>query len=164
MRIYGWNSTSTLCDEVLGFGTRKRGHVEVDLSHEVVKGHERFWNAGAWERGAIVLAVTANDEQIGNIFQWCSEPGVLSSLYQIRKASPASAIRYAQAVALAGSTAFLFSASNGIQWMDVFASDAALVRLFAIANEKCRPFKRYVEHNPGQDEIIVDRPPYIDLV
>lgn len=164
MRVYGWDKTSTLCDEVLGLGRLKRGHVEVDLDREIVKGHERFWNTGSWDRGAIVLAATPSNDEIGNIFHWCSRPGVLTLLYQLRKISPASAIRYAHAIAAGGSTAFLFSASNGIQRMDVFASDAALVRLFAIAQEKCRPFKRYVEHNPGQDEIIVDRPPYIDLV
>ena len=164
MRIYGWEGTITLCDEVLSLGNRKRGHIEVDLSREVVKGHERFWNTGFWKRGAIVLATTMADEGVGNVFHWCAGPDVWSSLYQIRKGTPLSAIRYAQSVAARGSIAFCFSASNGIEWMDVFADAVAIDRLFAIAQEKCRPFKRYVEHNPGQDEIIIDRPPYREMV
>ncbi|MBN2023616.1 MAG: hypothetical protein JW809_12595 [Pirellulales bacterium] len=164
MRIYGWDNTSVLCDEVLSLGKRKRGHIEADLSREVVKGHERFWNTGTWERGAIVLATAVTEEDIGSLFYWCSGPHVWSSLHQMRKGTPMSAIRYAQAVAAAGSTAFCFSASNGIEWMDVFADDIALGHLFAIAQERCRPFKRYVEHNPGRDEIIVDRSPYTDML
>lgn len=164
MRIYGSHPESGLWDELLRLGARKRNYVQVDLSREVVKGHERIWNSGAWERGAIVLATTMSEEEIGNVFQWCSGPAVWSSHHQMNKSTPLSATKHARSAAAGGSTAFCFSASNGIEIVNVFAPEATLVRLFAMAHERCRAFKRYVEHNPGEDEIIVDRPPYVDMV
>jgi hypothetical protein len=164
MRIYGLDDEQGLRREVLSMGVAKPGHVEIDLSREVVSGHEIVWNASGWERGAIVLEANLNDDELAEIFRWCSGPSVCSSWSQIKKGTPAPAIKHAQAVASQGATAFSFSASNGIEWMDVFPPASDALRLFALAGRCCRPFKRYIEHNPGADEIIYDRAPYSEML
>jgi hypothetical protein len=136
----------------------------VDLACEVVEGHEAFWNTGSWQRGGIILAADLSDDEMVSILRWCSGPSVWSSLAQVKKGSPASAIKFAQSVAQKGSMGFCFSASNGIEWMDVFPPRARLMRLFKIACERCRPFKKHAKRDPNRDEIIIDRPPYAKMV
>lgn len=164
IRIYGQDERSPLFDRVLSMGERRRGYILVNLSRDAVRGHEQVWNADSWRRGALVLAAQAPDSTLAEVFHWCSGPRVFASLYQIRKGTPASAIAYAQKVSADGKAAFVFSASNGIELMHVFPPRDGLLRLFDLALQHCRPFKRFIEHNPGQDEIIVDREPYTAMV
>jgi hypothetical protein len=164
IRIYSPDEQSLLYDEVISMGRKERRHVVVDLSHDVVRGHERVWNAGSWERGAIVIATVVPRELLAGIFHWCAGPSVFSSMHQVRKGSPAGAITFAQKATHLGQLSFLFSASNGIQWMDIFAAPAEVEELFELALRSCRPFKRFCEHSPDKDEIIVDRQPYIGMI
>jgi hypothetical protein len=164
MRIFGLPNESDLYADVMTIGVKTVGYINIDLSNEVVRGHEAIWNATAWRRGAIVLAATLKDEDLADIFQWCDGPGTWCSMAEMRKGTPAPAITRARAIAANGALGFSFSASNGLQWVDIFPPAADTMRLFRLARTSCRPFKRFVEHNPGANEIIIDCPPYRDMV
>jgi hypothetical protein len=147
-----------------GVSARRRGHVELDLSQELVRGRERLWNAEAWGRGAIVIVCEPTRVDLGAIFHYCDGPWLWTTRYQMQKASPRAALGFADSAAAEGKLAFLLTASNGPDWMDVFAPESLLQAAFDTALRDCRRFKRYIEHNPGAtDEIIVDRPPYSEF-
>ena len=142
----------------------RRGHVELDLSRELVRGRERLWNASGRARGAIVVVCEPTRVELGEIFHYCDGPWTWASRYLLVRHSSRAATRFADSVAAEGKLAFLFSASNGLDWLDIFVPGPLLDAAFGTALKECRRFKRYIEHNPGAtDEIIVDRPPYSDV-
>lgn len=164
VRIYASPKTAEFAAHIWGIGMEGRDHVDIDLSLEVVRAHEWLWNADGWSRGAIVVAARLTDEDFAEIFHWCDGPGTWSSMAEVKKGTPAAATKYARATALNGLTALSFSASNGLQLMDVFPVPEDAIRTFRLAQRTCRRFKRFVEHNPGADEIVVDREPYIGFI
>ena len=147
-----------------GVSTRRRGYVELDLSQDLAQGRERLWNASGWARGAIVVVCEPTRIELEAIFHYCDGPWTWASRYQMPKGSRRAAAASADPVAAEGKLAFHFSASNGLERMDVFAPGLLLEAAFRTALKKCRRFRRFVEHNHGAvDEIIVDRPPYADI-
>jgi len=132
--------------------TPQRGRHRFDLSSDILSGHERFWHAGAGARGSIALRLPCLPNNFIEILMHCSRPGsaVLSSRYQLTKGDSAGAIRYCDEVVDSGEFAFLFSASNGIQHLSVFAPAHELERLYRLALDWCRPFKRWFECVPGE--------------
>ncbi|MHB9130919.1 MAG: hypothetical protein ACYDBB_07485 [Armatimonadota bacterium] len=164
MRIYGNLKESPVRTQILSMGTPRRGYLEVDLSREVVKGFEAVWNLSGWERGSIVLGGDFDEQEFGDIVSWCGGPEYWSSLYQITKGTSAAAIRYAQSIATAGATAFSFSASNGIDFMDIFPPPTKVHYYYKIAKERCRLVTKWVEYPPDRKLISVDDPEYISLV
>jgi hypothetical protein len=140
---------------------RKRGYVELDVSKELVRGYERLWNTSSWGRGSIVVVCEPARLEPADVLHYCEGPWTWSSRYQMLKGTPRAAVAFAESAAVGGRYAFLFSASNGIEWMEVFAPTHLAAASFETAAKTCRKFKRFVEHNPdAQDEIIVDRSPY----
>jgi len=164
IRVHGTNEQSLLYDEIVSMGTPSKHHVTIDLSQSVVRGHERIWNSGGWRRGAIVIVAAIPRQALTDVFHWCDGPSVCSSLHQVQKGTPSGAITFAQKEARDEQLCFVFSASNGIQWMDVFVPPAKVDEVFEIAEKHARPFKRFAEHNSDEDEIIIDREPYISMI
>ena len=161
IRVYSAPKEGRIRESISEIVLKRRGYLELNLNKTIVRGHEVFWNAGAWQRGAIAIVSDINDDALGEIFYSCSGPNIWASLYQLKNGTPSSAIQFCKTVCSGGNlTAFLFSASNGIQWMDVFCHSSRLEKLFSLATSKCRPFKRECEANEGCDEIIIDLPPY----
>jgi len=139
MRVYHTVSSSEeLRKDMASIGTLVGSYFEIDLAKEVLRGHERLWNAQCWRRGSIVIAALIGDRELGGVLSCCSEPGVASSIYQLRKVNPASALSYAQDVAKRGLIAFVFPASNGIESMDVFPPAEDLERLYRLSVARCR--------------------------
>ena len=160
-RIYGATRDAKIAKLLAGASARRRGWLDLDLSQELLRGRERLWNAQSWQRGAIVLVCRGEALDLPQIFAYCEPPEVWSSKYQIAKGSPRSAIAFCERSAAGSQIAFLFSASNGIQWMDVFPAADRLAEIYDLARRHGRRFRRFVEHNPGaRRELVVDRPPY----
>ena len=129
---------------------RERGRYRFDLSHDVLTGYMRFWNASGWRRGSIVLRLTQPPMNMVEVFMHCSGPGVFSSRYQLLKGDSRAALRYCESCASDGELAFCFSASNGIEQLSVFAPQPMLEELYRVAYDYCRPFKRWFECSPGE--------------
>lgn len=162
VRVYGLPDSGPIRENVTSLLTPRKAYAELALGDSPVRGHEIFWNAGAWERGSVALFCTIEPADLAAIFAFCSGPHVWASLHQLRKGSHTAAISHCQRVVreAPGRIAFLFSASNGLQHMDVFCHPSKLHAAYEVATTGCRPFKRFVERNPDRDEIIIDRPPY----
>jgi hypothetical protein len=135
---------------------REHGRYRFDLSRELLTGHERFWYAPGG-RGSIVLRVPDLPDTIVEILMHCSLGGAWGSRYQLAKGNSAGAVRYCYQVIDAGEFAFLFSASNSIQCLSIFAPSEEIERVYRLAAEWCRPFKRWFECVPGEAVNLIEQ-------
>jgi len=142
----------------------KRGRYQLDQTQEVVRGWERFWNAGAWRRGAITLRLERGSINWEDLFLWTEYGGVWSSRHQIKKGTPTTAIAYCDKYAVESTVVVCLSASNGIQWMDIWADESACVEIEEQAQATCRHFVRKVEKGKFPREIVYNIPTYRDLI
>ena len=65
MRVFGIDR----CDDDIyrdigSLGVIRDDSAEIDLSQELLTGHERLWNAKSWRRGSIVIAAGITDDQL----------------------------------------------------------------------------------------------------
>lgn len=138
----------------------KKGQWQLDQTKELVRGFETFWNAGAWRRGAINLRVNRDAVQWVEILHWTEYGGVPSSRFQIKKSTPLSAVNYCDVNAVDSTVVFSFSASNGIQWVDVWADNSYIVQLNDLAQSTCRKFVRACEIGKYPSEIVYNEDDY----
>ena len=127
----------------------ERGRYRLDLSRDAIAGNESFWHATAGRRGSIAIRLPLLPADMVQIFRHCSrlpgcdEPAVLSSRYQLSKSDSPGAIRYCDDVIDGDEYAFLFSATNGIEYMSVFARAEELEKLYQLAAEECPAHQRW---------------------
>lgn len=142
----------------------KRGRYQLDQTQELVRGYERFWNAGAWRRGAVTLRMRNEAIDWKALFHWVEYGGVWSSRHQIKKGTPSSAVTYCDKHAVGPVVVFSLSASNGIQRMDVWSDIESCHQLDALAQSTCRHFVRDVETGKFPRELVYNLPEYRDLI
>jgi hypothetical protein len=139
----------------------QQGSIKLDLNKEVVQGFEALWNATSWRRGAIAIRLKASELNWEALLKYCAGPHVWAATAERRKVIPDAAVRWCNDFTRApGRVAACFSASNGIQGLELFAAPEKLFPLYRLAEKNCRTFKRQIESNGTPDEIIYDRPPY----
>lgn len=143
---------------------KKRSALVLNHSAELVKGWEVFWNSGAWKRGSITLKLPVEKVDWAEIFSWTKYGGIWSSGRQILKGDTSGAVAYSDKNATGGFAVVCFSASNGIQHMDLWFDPALCERMNLLAQESCRHFVRFIEHGKFAKEIIQDRAPYMDMI
>ncbi len=140
------------------------GRYLLDKTQELVRGWERFWNAGSWRRGAITLRLNGESVKWEDLFFWTEYGGVWSSRYQLEKGTPRSAIAYCDTSAVNSTVVVSFSASNGIQWMDIWSDVSMCAKLNEIAQANCRNFVREVEIGKFPRELVYNVSAYRDLI
>jgi hypothetical protein len=143
---------------------KRRSAWVLNLSAELVRGWETFWNAGCWARGSISLKLPAERIDWEGIFSWTQYGGVWSSKRQMLKGTPSEALTYSDRNAAGDMAVACFSASNGIQFMDLWFDAAKCDRMNQLARDTCRSFVRFIEHGKYPREIIYDRAPYNEMV
>lgn len=102
------------------FLVRKRGKFRLDLARECVNGAEIFWNACSFRRGSVVVLLDGEFDLVP-ILRRCVEIDIDETPNMSN--SPA-ATKLAKRAMSEGQIAVLFSASNGIEWMDIYAPGA----------------------------------------
>ena len=103
------------------FLVRERGKFRFDLAHQCVNGAEIFWNACSFRRGSVVVLLDG-EFGLAPILRRCAEISIDETPNMGN--SPA-ATKLAKRAMSEGQIAVLFSASNGIEWMDIYAPEAA---------------------------------------
>lgn len=119
--VYGIQKNSELLQQCSHILISTHNKYKVDLNQEVVKGYEQLWNVTGWGRGSIVIVMGLEQFKSLDILSYCYDPGILDNP---NTGESIAAIRYAKDVARQGKVALCLSASNGIEWMQVYASDA----------------------------------------
>ena len=113
------------------FLVRERGKFRLDLAHECINGAEIFWNACSFRRGSVVVLLDGEFD-LAPILRRCAEISIDKTPNMGN--SPA-ATKLAKRAMSEGRIAVLFSASNGIEWMDIYAPEAVQDEILKLADE-----------------------------
>ena len=109
----------------------ERGKFRLDLSRECVNGAEIFWNACSFRRGSVVVLLDGEFDLVP-ILRRCVEIDIDETPNMSN--SPA-ATKLAKRAMSEGRIAVLFGASNGIEWMDIYAPKAVQDKILKLADE-----------------------------
>jgi hypothetical protein len=135
-RVYGVTRRSCLVDLLSQIGKRESRVWDVDVRREVVKGYEPLWNSVCEHNGLVVVTRPSLGETQA-ILDNCGRPESWGSRYQLYQGNSRAAVSYCLDVVRSRSAfAFLFSGSNGLEWMDVFANSEQLPVLWDQAMRK----------------------------
>lgn len=111
---------------------------ELNLDCNIIDGREYMWNISGFARGTIMISVPSENitESFSRIFLHTTAPIVYASMNQLKKGHTLSAVNFALQAAKHKHVIFCLPASNGIEWLDVFASQEMILRLleWAIKN------------------------------
>ena len=113
------------------FLVRERGKFRLDLSRECVNGAEIFWNACSFRRGSVIILLEGEFD-LAPILRRCAEISIDETPNMGN--SPA-ATKLTKRAMSEGRIAVLFSASNGIEWMDIYAPEAVQAKILKLADE-----------------------------
>ena len=113
------------------FLVRERGKFRLDLARECVNGAEIFWNACSFRRGSVVVLLDGEFD-MAPILHRCAEISIDETP---NMGNTPSATKLAKRAMSEGRIAVLFSASNGIEWMDIYAPEAVQDKILKLADE-----------------------------
>ena len=113
------------------FLVRERGKFRLDLARECINGAEIFWNACSFRRGSVIILLEGEFD-LAPILRRCAEISIDETPNMGN--SPA-ATKLAKRAMSEGQIAVLFSASNGIEWMDIYAPEAVQAKILKLADE-----------------------------
>lgn len=129
--VYGLKKDTGLfqqCTDILSF---TRNKYKLDLKKEVIKGYEQLWNTTGWQRGSILIFLEPEKLKELNIFTSCYDPSISENP---NSGESAAAIRFCKDVVTKEKLVSLcFSASNGIEYMKVYAESDTLKELYECA-------------------------------
>ncbi|MDN3233359.1 hypothetical protein [Priestia megaterium] len=129
--VYGLNQDTKLFHQCTDILSLIRNKYQLDLKKEVIKGYEQLWNATGWQRGSILVFLELEKLKDLNIFTSCYDPGILDNP---NTGESIAAIRFCKGViSKEKKVGLCFSASNGIEWMKVYAEKDTLKELYQCA-------------------------------
>ncbi|RBL89478.1 hypothetical protein [Chitinophaga flava] len=117
-----------------------KGKFRFDLSKECVAGHEYLWNVRGWERGSIIILLK-NDVDFSEIFKHTYRPSFSNNP---NAGNSLSAIKKCKAEAALGNVAICFPASNGSEWMQIYATGVGWERILQQAEANCQQKEYYL--------------------
>ncbi|MBL3547585.1 MULTISPECIES: hypothetical protein [Chryseobacterium] len=113
----------------------ERGKFRFDSSKECVIGHEQLWNATMWKRGSIIILLQGDEFDFSDIFKSTYRPALTLTP---NMGNTVSATKRCKEERELGNIAICFPASNGIEWMTIYANDKALEEIMKQAENNCR--------------------------
>ena len=99
-----------------------RGKFRFNKTKECIVGHEYLWNATMWKRGSIVIVINPGKVDFAEIFKNTYNCDFTETQ---NSGNTLSAIKMCRAEMENGNIAIIFSASNGIEWMRIYAKGEA---------------------------------------
>ncbi len=132
--VYGLKEDSILLQKYKSILIKHKGKHKLDLSQEVITGCEELWNSTNWARGSVVIITNPNTIDFTRIFPFCYRPGIIDNP---NTGNTVSAVKLCKEKSQEGLICICFPASNGIEWMQIYADDEQLAQLYGLANELC---------------------------
>ena len=111
-----------------------KGKFIIDSTKECFDGHEELWNSTTWKRGSIVIIIEPNKIDLGKIFKNTYWPGIDATP---NSGDSAAAIKLCKNEMKNGNLAFCLPASNGIEWMTIYANDKYFDKIHKLAKTNC---------------------------
>jgi hypothetical protein len=112
-----------------------RGKFRFDLSKDCVKGHEYLWNATGWKRGSIVIVLKRDAVNFKALFKDCYRPGLSETP---NSGNTPAATKKCREESKMGNIGICLSASNGMEWMNIYAEKILTNKLFKQAEKYCK--------------------------
>jgi len=129
--VYGLSSESSLCPGSSAILEARRGKHRIRSNVEAILGHELLWNARGGQRGTIVIVVSSQSLLTAEVFRHCSRPYVVGN---VGAGHTPSALRFAkQVLQVPDRVSLLFSRTNGLDSIDIFAEPDLASSLFKLA-------------------------------
>lgn len=129
--VYGLKKDTELFHrsaDILSYTCNKH---KLDVNKEVLKGYEQLWNSTGWQRGSILIFLEPEKLKELNIFTSCYDPSISENP---NSGESAAAIKFCKSIINKEKVVGLcFSASNGIEWMKVYADKHILKELYECA-------------------------------
>lgn len=112
----------------------RQGKFCFDKTRECVIGAENLWNARGFARGSIIILLDLEFD-FEPILEHCGDIDISMSP---NMSQSVAATKLAKQAMNEGKIAVLFSASNGIEWMQIYAPSPKYESIYKIAIKKCK--------------------------
>lgn len=96
-----------------------RGKYRLDLEKEVIEGFEWFWHSGYPDRGSIVILIDPKQMDLTPIFSHCFDVLIMDNP---NTGHTPSAVQFCRKQSGLGLIAICITETNGLEWLDLFAS------------------------------------------
>ncbi|PUA38050.1 hypothetical protein C8Z91_16750 [Paenibacillus elgii] len=113
-----------------------KGKYRFDKTKECISGHEYIWHARSYKRGSIVL-ILPNDFDFSAVFTYCYSPSFDETPHMGQSPGAVKLCRETKD----NHIAVIFSASNGIENMGIYASDETINKIADLAESLCDELK-----------------------
>ena len=133
--VYGLKKESELFINNANILINDRGKYKFDISQECVKGHEYLWNVTGWKRGSIVIIIDENKFDFQTVFKNCYRPALSATP---NTGNTLSATKKCKEEATKNNIAICFPASNGLEWMQIYATPEMTEQLLREAKIFCK--------------------------
>ena len=133
--VYELKSDSELYVNNKDILMREKGKYKLDTAKDCVSGREYFWNAAGWQRGSIAIILKNDTSLFDKIFKRAYNPSFLENP---NTANTISAIKKCKEEMEKENIGVLLTASNGIEWMLIYAKQEILEKLFEMARKNCK--------------------------
>jgi len=131
--IYGLSDKSDLYKLNADILIKDKGKYKLDRNKECITGHEYLWNATTWKRGSIALILN-KDFDFTDIFKNCYRPGLVATP---NSGNSLSAVKKCKEESEKANIGICFSASNGIEWIQIYTDETHRDNLCELAYQHC---------------------------
>lgn len=113
---------------------KDRGKFKFDKTKECILGNEYLWNATTWKRGSIIFIIPEGLINFAELFKNTSKPGITATP---NSGNNPSAIKKCREEAEKGNIAICLPASNGLEWMTIYAKGNLFKDIVEQAEKNC---------------------------
>jgi len=113
---------------------KNKGKYKFDKTKECILGNEYLWNARTWKRGSIVFVLKDGQIDFSKLLKNTYRPGLSSTP---NSGNNASAIKKCKEEAEKGNIAICLPASNGLEWMSIYAKGNLFRDIVEQAKNNC---------------------------
>jgi len=119
-----------------------KGKFRFDRTKECITGHEYLWNATTWKRGSIVFVLEPNTVNFAEIFKNTYRPSFVENP---NSGNVASATKKCKVEMEKGNIAIILSASNGMEWIYIYAKGELWEDIVLCARNNCKELNYFGE-------------------
>ena len=113
---------------------KDKGKYKFNKTKECILGNEYLWNATAWKRGSIVFIIRDGQIDFSELFKNTYAPGISATP---NSGNNASATKKCREEAEKGNIAICLPASNGLEWMSIYAKGKLFKDIVEQAEKNC---------------------------
>ncbi|MFV5698389.1 hypothetical protein ACM55H_08455 [Flavobacterium sp. ZT3R17] len=113
---------------------KDRGKFKFDKKKECILGNEYLWNATTWKRGSIIFILKDGQINFSELFKNTYRPGKSATP---NSGNNASATKKCREEAEKGNIAICLPASNGLEWMTIYAKGDIFKDIIEQAEKNC---------------------------